>query len=74
MWIEGIGLLAGVIIYGSMLFKDLILIKACLLAAAVCFLSYSLLLILPAMIIVNSVGIIIGTYGLRKAIKSRRRK
>ena len=68
-WIEGLGIFAGCLIYGAMLVKKLVPIKAFLLGGAICFLSYGILLGLPAIIIVNVVGTIIGIVGLVRVVK-----
>lgn len=71
--IEAVGIIAGACIFGAMAFKKLIVIKAFLLAGAVAFLTYSLLWMQPAGIIINIIGICIGIYGLVSAIKSRKK-
>jgi hypothetical protein len=71
-WIEGIAILGGALIYGAMAFKKLLIIKILLLAGAIAFLAYGIILWLPALIIVNAVGVGIGIYGLVSAIRSRK--
>lgn len=70
--IETIGIMAGVLLYGAMAFKTLVIIKALLLAGACLFLTYSIIYALPAMIIVNSIGIVIGIYGLIMSIRNHK--
>lgn len=72
--IEAVGILSGVLIYGAMLPKNLKVIKSFLLAGAVGFLSYGVLLGLPAIMIINSIGVVVGIYGVVKAFKSTPRR
>jgi len=71
--IEAIGILAGAFIYGAMAFKKLIIIKALLLAGAIGFLIYGVLLTLPAVMIINSLGVCLGIYGLISAIRAAKK-
>lgn len=68
--IEVIGIFAGTLIYGAMAFKKLIIIKILLLAGALGFLIYGILLTLPAVMIINAIGVCLGIYGLVSAIRA----
>lgn len=72
-WIEFLGVAAGLLIYAAMLVKRLIIIRTLLLLGALGFLSYGLIQGLPAIIIVNILGVVIGICGLTIAIKRERR-
>lgn len=71
-FIEVIGIIAGILIFGAMILKRLVAIKLFLLGGSVLFLIYGLIQSLLAIIIVNCVGTCIGIYGLIKAIKYER--
>jgi len=69
-WIvEAIGIMSGLLIYGAAIFKNIIVIKIFLLAGAIGFLTYGILLALPAIIIINTIGFCVSVYGLIRAIK-----
>lgn len=72
-FVEAIGIIAGMLIYGAMAIRNLIIIKCLLLAGSIGFLTYGVILGLPAVIVVNLIGICIGIYGIINAIKKRER-
>ncbi len=73
-WVELIGVVAGCLIYGAMAFKNLVWIKILLLAGSVLFLTYGIILALPAIIIINAIGVLIGILGVRSALKAKNRR
>ena len=74
MWIEAIGIGAGALILSAVALKELVAIKSFLLGGSTLFLAYGLILSLPAIIIVNSVGVCIGIYGLISALRLKNAK
>ena len=72
--VEAIGVVSGAFIYGAMAFKGLVIIKALLLAGAIGFLAYGVILSLPAIMIINSIGVCLGVYGLVQAIRVRKKE
>jgi len=71
--LEAISVLSGALIYGAMAVKNLIRIRALLLLGALGFLTYGIFMGLPSIIIVNSVGSIIGIIMLIKAIRAAKK-
>jgi len=71
--IEAIGITAGALVFGAMAAKRLVVIKAFLLAGAIGFFTYGMLLSLPAIIIINSIGMGVAIYGLVSAIRTTKK-
>lgn len=68
--VEVVGFIAGGCVVGSMALKNVKWIKLLLIAGSILFLTYGIILMLYPIILINSIGLIIGVTSLIKLLKS----